>query len=108
MDIKGEQTHVVKQTLVRHILLRTSELVSDMDARTHLGQLKERIEGGEDFATIARAHSQDTLSAKESGSLGWVSPGDMVPQFEEAMNSHKKNAVSKPFRLTLYSVTGSL
>ena len=98
MDIKGEPKHVVKQTLVRHILLRTSELVSDMDARTHLSQLKERIEGGEDFATIARAHSQDTLSAKESGSLGWVSPGDMVPQFEEAMNSHKKNAVSKPFR----------
>ena len=98
IDIKGEPKHVVKQTLVRHILLRTSELVSDMDARTHLGQLKERIEGGEDFATIARAHSQDTLSAKESGSLGWVSPGDMVPQFEEAMNSHKKNAVSKPFR----------
>lgn len=98
IDIKGEPKHVVKQTLVRHILLRTSELVSNMDARTHLSQLKERIEGGEDFATIARAHSQDTLSAKEGGSLGWVSPGDMVPQFEKAMNQHNKNEISKSFR----------
>lgn len=98
VDIKGESKHIVKQTLARHILLRTSELVSDMDARTHLNQLKERIEGGEDFSSIARAHSQDALSAKESGSLGWVSPGDMAPQFEEVMNSISKGLISKPFR----------
>ena len=97
-DIKGEPKHLVKQTLARHILLRTSELVSDMDARTHLLQLKERIEGGEDFASIARAHSQDTMNAKEGGNLGWVSPGDMVPQFEETMNKLAESLVSKPIK----------
>lgn len=96
IDTKGEPKHLTKQTQARHILLRTSELVSDMDARTHLMQLKERIEGGENFASIARAHSQDTLTAKKGGDLGWISPGDMAPQFEEAMNNLAEGLVSKP------------
>ena len=92
------QRHLVEQTLVRHILLRTSEVQSDAEAKLRLEQLRERIEGGEDFAALARAHSEDTLSAREGGNLGWVSPGDMIPAFEEQMNKLGKGELSQPFK----------
>lgn len=98
LEIKGEQRHIVEQTLARHILLRTSEIVSEQEVRTRLRQLKDRIESGEDFAALARAHSEDPLSAREGGSLGWLSPGDTVPKFEETMNKLPKGKISEPFQ----------
>lgn len=97
-ETKGEQRHIIEQTLARHILLRTSAIVSEDEVRTRLLQLKERIEAGEDFASLAHAHSEDALSAREGGSLGWVAPGDTVPQFEEVMNKLAKGEVSAPFK----------
>lgn len=67
--------NIVNQTNVRHILVRTNEIVSDDDARTRLAQLRLRIVGGDDFATLARSHSDDTGSALKGGSLGWIGPG---------------------------------
>lgn len=97
-DVKGGGPQSVTQTNARHILVRTNELVSDADAKTRLEQLRSRILGGDDFATLARAHSDDTGSALKGGDLGWVSPGDTVPEFEEAMNALAPNAVSEPFQ----------
>lgn len=97
-DIQGGSPQSVTQTKARHILIRTNELVSDADAKTRLNQLRTRILGGDDFATLARAHSDDTGSALKGGDLGWVNPGDTVPEFEEAMNALAPNAVSEPFR----------
>ncbi len=91
-------TRIVKQSQARHILVRTNELVSDKEAETRLAQLKLRIEGGEDFATLARAHSDDAASAVNGGSLGWVNPGDLVPRFEEVMNSLQPGQISAPFQ----------
>ncbi|MBI3344642.1 MAG: peptidylprolyl isomerase [Gammaproteobacteria bacterium] len=89
---------IVKQSQVRHILVRTNELVSDKEAETRLAQLKLRIEGGEDFASLARSHSDDAASSVNGGSLGWVNPGDLAPRFEEVMNSLQPGQISAPFQ----------
>ncbi|MHB8623093.1 MAG: peptidylprolyl isomerase [Sulfuricaulis sp.] len=92
------QAESVIQTHVRHILLRPSEIQSLDEARTKLLHLRDRIEHGEDFATLARAHSEDPDSAANGGDLGWVNPGQMVPEFEKAMNALKPNELSQPVR----------
>ncbi len=97
-EIKGAAPKNVSQTKARHILIRTNELVSDEDAKRRLLQLRGRIVSGEDFATLARAHSDDTGSALKGGDLGWVSPGDTVPDFEQAMAALAPNAVSEPVK----------
>ena len=97
-DYKGGDKNIIKQTHARHILIRTNELTSDDDARIRLQQLYQRINGGEDFAALARAHSDDKTSAIKGGDLGWVSPGNLVPKFEEVMDSLAKGELSEPFR----------
>ncbi|MDO9371096.1 MAG: peptidylprolyl isomerase [Gammaproteobacteria bacterium] len=98
IEQRGGEQHIVKQTLARHILVRPNELTSDKDAQTRLEQLKQRIEGGEDFAGLARSHSEDAATAINGGALGWVNPGDLDPRFEEAMNTLKPKEVSTPFQ----------
>jgi peptidyl-prolyl cis-trans isomerase SurA len=88
----------LSQTNARHILIRTNEVVSDDDAKRRLSQLRMRIIGGDDFGTLARAHSDDTGSALKGGDLGWVSPGDTVPEFEEVMDKLAPNEISQPFQ----------
>lgn len=95
---RSEETHLVKQTKARHILINTNELVTDEVAQNRLNQLRERIMNGEDFSELARAHSEDTGSAIDGGSLGWASPGVMVPEFEEVMNSLSIGEVSEVFQ----------
>jgi len=88
----------VTQTHARHILLATNELLSPADATVKADQLRERILNGEDFAQLARSHSNDTGSGLKGGDLGWVNPGEMVPEFEKAMNELEINQVSKPVK----------
>ncbi|WP_455209337.1 peptidylprolyl isomerase [Kaarinaea lacus] len=90
--------HIVKQTLARHILIQTNELVSSDEALERLQQLKQRIDNGEDFSQIASAHSDDKGSAADGGNLGWVNPGTMVREFEDAMNKLQPGEVSTPIR----------
>jgi peptidyl-prolyl cis-trans isomerase SurA len=97
-DIKGSGPEVITQTQARHILIRTNEVVSDDDARLRLEQLRFRLQGGDDFANLARANSDDTGSALKGGDLGWLSPGDTVPAFETAMNELSPNQISQPFK----------
>jgi len=97
-DYKGGERKIVTQTHARHILIRTNEITSDDDARNRLSQLKQRIEGGDDFATLARSHSDDKGSAIKGGDLGWTNPGDFVPKFEEMLNTLEINQISEPFK----------
>ncbi|MCP5145585.1 MAG: peptidylprolyl isomerase [Gammaproteobacteria bacterium] len=92
----GEQV-MVPQTLTRHILIKTNELVTEQDARIRLDQLRLRLAGGADFPELARTNSDDTASALQGGDLGWVSPGQMVPEFEEVMENTPTGAISRPF-----------
>ncbi|MFN7086614.1 MAG: peptidylprolyl isomerase [Burkholderiales bacterium] len=97
-DKRGSASPViVQQTHARHILIKTNELVSEDDARNRLNTLKERLENKADFAELARVHSEDSSAAK-GGDLGWLSPGDTVPEFERAMNVLKPGEISAPVR----------
>ena len=98
VGVRNGAKHVITQTHVRHILLRTNELVTDQAAKQELEQLRLRILGGDNFATLAKSHSNDTVSAAKGGDLGWVNPGDLVPEFEEVMNSLKPGEISEPFK----------
>ncbi len=88
---------IVEQTHAQHILIKISELISEDDARQQITQINERISNGVDFAEMAKAHSEDA-SAAAGGDLGWVSPGDTVPEFEQAMNALLPGQVSPPVR----------
>lgn len=87
----------VTQTRARHILIKTNELTSEADARNRLLQLKERIEHGVKFDELARLHSEDG-SASKGGDLGWINPGDTVPDFEKAMDALRPGEISQPIQ----------
>ncbi len=87
----------VQQTHVRHILIKVNEIVSESEALHKMEGLYDRIRHGEKFAELARSHSQDG-SATKGGDLGWIYPGDTVPEFERAMNELKPGEVSRPVK----------
>ena len=89
---------LVEQTNVRHILVTPNEVLDDEAARNFVLGLKERVNSGEDFASLAREHSDDIGSAQEGGDLGWTNPGQMVPEFEAAMANAKIGVVTEPVR----------
>ncbi|MBL8465334.1 MAG: peptidylprolyl isomerase, partial [Thauera sp.] len=95
----GGDTAVQKleQTRARHILIKTSEILSDDDAEARLRGIRERVVNGADFGELAKASSAD-LSAARGGDLGWLNPGDTVPEFERAMNALQPGEVSAPVR----------
>jgi peptidyl-prolyl cis-trans isomerase SurA len=89
--------NVVQQTRVRHILVKVNELTSDVEAKAKIDRVRERIESGAKFEDQARVNSEDASSAK-GGDLGWVSPGDLVPDFQRTMDALKPNELSQPVR----------
>lgn len=98
LDKRGRSNQpTIQQTRVRHILIKQKEGVTDDDARERLSRLRERIVGGADFAELAKVHSDDP-SATKGGELGWLSPGDTVPEFERTMNQLRDNEISAPIQ----------
>lgn len=98
LEKRGEERHIVQQTKARHILLKPDEISTDEEVRLRIEQLMLRLENGEDFATLARANSQDPLSAARGGDLGWLNQGDTVPEFENQMNRLQPGELSQPFK----------
>lgn len=94
----GSQKQVIQQNRVRHILIRPSEAMTDTEAEATIRDLYQQIQEGTDFAVIAREFSDDPVSGSDGGNLGWVSPGQMVPGFEQAMNEAAVGEVKGPFR----------
>jgi peptidyl-prolyl cis-trans isomerase SurA len=88
---------IVRQTHARHILIKTNELVPEAEARRRLADLKERLDNKADFAELARLHSDDSSNIK-GGDLGWLSPGDTVPEFERAMDALEPGQASGPIQ----------
>ncbi|MCL2523305.1 MAG: peptidylprolyl isomerase [Betaproteobacteria bacterium] len=103
----GDAPASVRQTRVRHILVRVNEVQSEADARHKLEIVRERIMNGVDFAEQARLYSQDGSAAK-GGDLGWLNPGDTVPEFERAMEALQAGELSpviqSPFGMHLIQV----
>ena len=81
----GSTPVVVVETHARHILIKTNEITPEAEAKKRILEIKQRIEGGADFAEQAKRYSEDG-SAQQGGDLGWLSPGQTVSEFEEAMN----------------------
>ena len=98
LDRRSSDRAVITQTRARHILITPNEVVSESDARQRLESLRRRILNGEDFAELAKAHSDDKASASRGGDLGWASPGMFVPSFEQAMAQLAPGEISEPFR----------
>ncbi|MGY8813981.1 MAG: peptidylprolyl isomerase [Gammaproteobacteria bacterium] len=98
MDIRDAEKLVVTQTLARHIFIKPNEINSEEVIKNRLLSLKSRIENGDDFSELARGNSEDVVTAADGGDLGWVSPGDLTPEFENIMNDVAINEVSDPIQ----------
>ena len=90
----------VSQTRARHILISPDQIRSEQEAQAQARSLYNRIREGAPFADLARAHSDDAGSAARGGELGWLSPGETVPGFEEALNQLAVGQISAPVRST--------
>lgn len=94
----GEAPAVREEVNVRHILIKPSEIRTDAEAKVLAERLYQRIESGEDFAELAKSFSEDPGSALNGGSLNWIDPNALVPEFREVMNNTASGEVSKPFK----------
>jgi peptidyl-prolyl cis-trans isomerase SurA len=88
---------VIDQTHARHILVKLSEIMSEKEAKHKIDGIKVRLDNNEDFKTLARQYSDDG-SSSNGGDLGWINPGDTVPNFEQAMNALAPNEISAPVK----------
>jgi peptidyl-prolyl cis-trans isomerase SurA len=94
----GEQQQMIQQHRVRHILVRPSEATTDSQAETVIRDLYQQLQNGASFSALAREYSDDPVSGSDGGNLGWVSPGQMVPAFEQAMLDADIGELRGPFR----------
>ena len=97
-DKKQSSGHTVTAYYPQHILITVDSKTKDADALAKIRELRTRISSGESFESVARANSQDPGSAVNGGVLGWAVYGMMVPEFENAMKSLPKGALSEPVR----------
>jgi len=93
----GDQKSIIEQNKTRHILVRVNDLVGEAEAKAKIERLRDRIAAGGKFEEVAKIGSEDG-SAQKGGELGWVSPGDTVPEFEAAMTKAPVNTVVGPVR----------
>lgn len=97
--IGGEnQRHMITQTHVRHILLKPDASMVPSEAIKQVNNIYQQIKSGKDFTLMAKQYSLDASSAVKGGDLGWVNPGELVPEFEKAMNNLPLHKVSKPVK----------
>jgi len=89
-----------QRATTRHILISTSgeKALTDEQAKAKADALKKRLDGGEDFAAVAKAESQDPGSKDDGGALQPFGPGQMVPEFEQMAFSQEINAISAPVK----------
>lgn len=97
-DKRGETKQIVNQTKARHILLKTSAILSDDQAEKKLTEIRQSIIDGADFIAQVKEHSEDIGSKLSGGDLGWASPGQFVPAFEKTMAETTEGDISPPFR----------
>ena len=97
LEKRGAGTEVVEQTLVRHILVKPSEIRSESDTEALIKDIHRRILAGEDFGALARLYSDDPGSALAGGDLGWSEPEKFVPEFADVLRETQVGKVSEPF-----------
>lgn len=98
VEKRAQDVAIQQETKVSHILVRPNEIRNDAQTRELAAQLYQRLQDGANFADLAREYSEDQGSTIQGGDLGWVTPGTMVPEFEQVMNSTNVGQISQPFR----------
>lgn len=98
LEKRGGGTQVRDEVNVRHILIKPSEIRSEAESQRLAERLYQRIQAGEDFAELAKSFSEDPGSALNGGSLSWIDPSVLVPEFREVMNNTASGELSKPFK----------
>lgn len=91
-------SQIIQQVHLRHILIKTNEVMDDATVRQKLGQMRERILAGEDFAVLAKTNSEDPGSAINGGDLGWAQLSAYVGNFGREADKLKDNEISQPFQ----------
>ncbi|GLS25622.1 peptidylprolyl isomerase [Marinibactrum halimedae] len=97
-DKRGSSETVIRQSKVRHILLKPSEILSEAQAKQQLMDFRQQVLNGGDFGELAKEHSEDIGSMLGGGDLGWSLPGKFVPEFEQTMEATAIGEMSEPFR----------
>ncbi|AOA57950.1 peptidylprolyl isomerase [Acinetobacter larvae] len=95
---QSAQQVLVPQFKTQHILIKTSEVVTPENAKQMIDSIYNRLQAGSDFNTLAATYSNDPGSAADGGNLGWVSPGMMVPEFDQIMQDIPVGQISQPFQ----------
>ena len=98
LEVRGASTQSELQSRLRHILVQPSQIRTEAETRELIHDIHRRLEEGEDFAALARQHSEDPGSALNGGDLGWTSGNEFVPEFREAMAATPTGELSEPFR----------
>lgn len=97
--IGGEnQQHIVTLTHVRHILLKPDISMPSSESKKQADNIYQQLNAGKDFALMAKQYSLDSASAVKGGDLGWVNPGELVPEFEKTMNALAVSKISHPVK----------
>ena len=96
--IKGNDPVIEEQINVRHILIKTNEILDDAAAEEKLKTIRTQIIDEGDFGAVASAVSEDPGSAQDGGDMGWAPRGFFVPEFEEIAYSLEINQISAPFK----------
>ncbi|WP_415754435.1 peptidylprolyl isomerase [Pseudomonas leptonychotis] len=98
LEKRGGDSQVRDEVNVRHILIKPSEIRSEAETKRLVERLYQRILSGEDFSELAKNFSEDPGSALNGGTLSWIDPNILVPEFREVMNSTPAGELSKPFK----------
>lgn len=88
----------INQANVRHILIMPNEIIDDATAKQRLDDALEKIRAGEDFGEHAKLLSDDPGSSNQGGELGWASPDNFAPEFEQTILTSEIGVISEPFR----------
>lgn len=91
--------HFVTLTNVEHILIKHTPSMPQQ-AEKKLKVVQTSLKKGQDFHQLAKRYSDDKVSGKKGGNLGWVQRGQLVAEFERAMNQLKPGQVSQPIKTT--------
>ncbi len=99
-QMRGAERVMVDQVRARHILLAPNELLDNDATLQKIIGIRQQLLDGEDFATLAIANSEDTVSSSDGGDLGWNQPDAFVPEFAEMLRTLPIGEISEPFRTT--------
>ncbi|MFT6914376.1 MAG: peptidyl-prolyl cis-trans isomerase SurA [Motiliproteus sp.] len=98
IERRGGEKQLVDQTQVRHILITPNAIRSPREAELLIYEIYRRLNDGEDFAILAKQHSDDPGSGSNGGDLGWTMDGQMVPEFEQVLHASATGEISAPFK----------